>query len=118
MAEKDRMAVSLAITGFTILSPEKRARELIRESIWDDIEEHIATGDYYRARAGIRFALRYHEGGNIFGFSEESYQALTEELAKVEHQIEITEAEAREQAAAGADTEPGLPEALDHGLTD
>jgi serine/threonine protein kinase len=102
MAEKDRMAVSLAITGFTILSPEKRARELIRESIWDDIEEHIANGDYYRARAGIRFALRYHEGGNIFGFSQESYEALTEELAKVEHQIEISEAEAREQAAAGA----------------
>jgi len=104
MAEKDRMAVSLAITGFTILSPEKRARELIRESIWDDIEEHIATGDYYRARAEIHFALRYHEGGNIFGFSEESYQALTEELAKVEREIEIAEASAREQAAAGADT--------------
>jgi len=100
MAEKDRMAVSLAITGFTLLSPEKRARELIRESIWDDIEEHIAVGDYYRARAGIRFALRYHEGGNLFGFSEESYEALKKELVKVEHQIEVGEEEAREMAEA------------------
>jgi serine/threonine protein kinase len=100
MAEKDRMAVSLAITGFTILSPEKRARELIRESIWDDIEEHITTGDYYRARAEIRFALRYHEGGNIFGFSEESYETLKKELEKVEHQIEVSEEEARKLAGA------------------
>jgi len=100
MAEKDRMAVSLAITGFTILSPEKRARELIRESIWDDIEEHIETGDYYRARAGILFALRYHEGGNIFGFSDESYEALKKELEKVEHQIEVSEEEARKLAGA------------------
>ena len=100
MAEKDRMAISLAITGFTILSPEERAREIIRKSISDDIAEHIAVGDYYRAREGIRFALRYHGGVNIFGFSQENFEALTEELAKVEHQIEAAEREAQETAEA------------------
>jgi len=106
MAEKDRMAISLAITGFTILSPEERARQIIRDSIWDDIEEHIVAGDYYRARESIRFALRYHEGVNMFGFSQENYEALTKELEKVESQIEVAEEHARDSAAA-ARIEPG-----------
>jgi serine/threonine protein kinase len=105
MSEKDRMAISMAITGFTLLSPEKRARTIIRDSIWDDIEEHIAVGDYYRARAGIRFALRYHDGNNLFDISQENYEALTEELARIELKIEVAEEEARALAdAARADT--------------
>jgi serine/threonine protein kinase len=96
MAEKDRMALSLAITGFTILSPEQRAREIVRQSIFDDIEEHLAVGDSYRARAGIRFALRYFEGGNIFGFSEEDHVLLQDKLTAVEREIEISERAANE----------------------
>ena len=92
------MALSLAITGFTILSPEQRAREVVRESIWEDIEEHIGVGDYYRARAGIQFAIRYSEEGNIFSFSEEDRALLDERLAQVEREIEITESAAREVA--------------------
>ncbi len=99
MAEKDRMAISLAITGFTILSPEQRAREVVRESIFEDIEEHIAAGDSYRARAGIRFALRYFEGGNLFGFSAEDNALLQEKLADVEREIENSERADREVAA-------------------
>jgi len=105
MFEKDRMAISMAITGFTLLSPEERARRIIRDSIWDDIEEHIAAGDYYRTRAGIRFALRYHDGNNLFDISQENYEALTEELARIELKIEGAEEEARALAdAARADT--------------
>jgi hypothetical protein len=104
MAEKDRMAISLAITGFTILSPEQRARQVVRESIFEDIEEHIAAGDFYRARAGINFALRYFSGGNLFDFSEEDHDLLLGKLAAVEHEIEIGERavqEAIDDAAAG-----------------
>ena len=102
MAEKDRMAISLAITGFTILSPEKRAREIVRQSIFDDIEEHVAVGDFYRARAGIQFALRYYQGGNIFSFSEEDHVLLREKLAAVEREIEIGELATYEAADAAA----------------
>jgi Arc/MetJ-type ribon-helix-helix transcriptional regulator len=91
MAEKDRMAIALAITGFTILSPEERARGIVRQSIFDDIEEHIAVGDYYRARAGIRFALRYLEDGNIFSFSENDRELLQDRLTQVEREIEKLE---------------------------
>jgi serine/threonine protein kinase len=101
MAEKDRMALALAITGFTILAPEKRAREIVRRSIFDAIEEHVAVGDFYRARAEIRFALRYQEGGNIFNFSEEDHALLGEKLAAVEREIAIGERAAR-QVAEGA----------------
>jgi len=102
MAEKDRMAISLAITGFTILSPEQRARQVVRESIFQDIEEHIAAGDFYRARAGINFALRYYEGGNLFEFSEEDSEFLREKLIAVEGEIETSERAALEAAGATA----------------
>jgi hypothetical protein len=105
MAEKDRMAISLAITGFTILSPEQRAREIVRQSIFDNIEEHIATGDFYRARAGVQFALRYFGGGNIFSFSEEDHDFLQEKLATVEREIEIGERTMHEPAAETNDGE-------------
>jgi len=97
MAEQERMAIGLAITGFTILSPEQRARGVVRDAIWQDIREHIAVGDFYRARAEIQFALRYSEESNLFGFSEENYEALRKELAEVENEIE-----ARERAPAAA----------------
>ena len=100
MAEKDRMAISLAITGFTILSPEQRARQVVRESIFEDIEEHFAAGDYYRARAGINFALRYYEGGNLFEFSEEDSEFLREKLIAIEGEIETSERVALEAADA------------------
>jgi serine/threonine protein kinase len=99
MVEKDRMAIALAITGFTILSPEERARGIVRQSIFDDIKEHTAVGDYYRARAGIRFALRYLEDGNIFSFSEEDREVLQDRLTEVEREIEKMERASQESAA-------------------
>ena len=102
MAEKDRMALALAITGFTILSPERRARQIVRQSIFDDIEEHTSNGDFYRARAEIRFALRYFEGGNLFGFSEEDHALLQEKLAAAEHEIEIGERAAHDATGTTA----------------
>ena len=100
MAEKDRMAIALAITGFTILSPEQRAREIVRQSIFEDIEEHISVHDYYRARAGVQFALRYYDGDNIFDFSEEDHDFLLEKLDVVEGEIEEIESAALESADA------------------
>ncbi len=91
MAEQERVAIGLAITGFTILSPESRARGVVQDAIWKDIREHIAVGDFYRARAEIQFALRYIEQGNLFGFSEADSEALEQELAKVEREIEAVE---------------------------
>jgi len=91
MAEQERMAIGLAITGFTILSPEQRARGVVRDAIWQDIHEYIVVGDFYRARAKIQFALRYSEESNLFRFSEEDYEALREELARVEREIEASE---------------------------
>ncbi len=99
MAEQERMAIGLAITGFTILSPESRARGVVRDAIWQDISEHIAVGNLYRARAEIQFALRYFEQGNLFGYSEDDHQALEEELVMVEREIEA--AERATAAAAG-----------------
>jgi len=106
MAETDRMALALAITGFTILSPEQRAREIVRQSIFEDIEEHIGIGDFYRARASVQFALRYFEGGNIFSFSEEDTEFLRQQLSLIEREIEDSERAAYEAVeTATADNE-------------
>jgi hypothetical protein len=74
----------------------------VRESIFEDIEEHMAAGDFYRARAGIDFALRYFAGGNLFDFSEEDHDLLLGKLATVEHEIEIGERAAHEASKAAA----------------
>jgi len=74
-----------------------------RQGILEDIEEHIAVGDYYRARAGINFALVYLEDGNIFSFSDEDRALLEHRLATVEREIEINERAAREAVEAAAD---------------
>ena len=86
--ESDRRNLALAITGFTILSPDERATKIVRDSMLDEIREHLETGDSFRARAEIQTALRYAEVGNTFGFSQEDHDLLLEKLAEVEHQIE------------------------------
>jgi hypothetical protein len=104
MAEQERMAIGLAITGFTILSPEQRARRVVRDGIWQGIHEHINVGDFYRARAEIQFALRYFEERNLFEFSDEDREALEEELEKVETEIEAIERSTRaESRTAGGE---------------
>jgi serine/threonine protein kinase len=107
MAEKDRMALALAITGFTFLSPEQRAREIVRQGIFEDIDEHISVGDFYRARAAIRFALSYYEGANLFSFSEAEHGHLMEQLARVEREIEVAEHVAEEAIEATRDSNGG-----------
>ena len=84
----DRRNLALAVTGFTILSPDERATKIVRDSMLDKIREHLETGDSFRARAEIQTALRYSEVGNTFGFSQEDHDLLLEKLAEVEHQIE------------------------------
>jgi len=91
VAEQEKMAVGLAITGFTLLAPDKRATNVVRQSILDGIRGHLAAGDYYRARAQIKFALRHFEASNIFGFSEKDHRLLQEELSVVEREIEAAE---------------------------
>ena len=91
MGQKEKLTIALAITGFTILSPEQRARRIVRESILNDIREHVEVGDYFRARAGINLALRFSEKDNIFAFSEEENELLQAELTEIERKIEAAE---------------------------
>ncbi len=91
MEEKEKLTIALAITGFTIFSPEQRARRIVRESILNGIQEHVEVGDYFRARAGINFALRFSEEDNVFAFSEEEYEFLQAELAEIERKIAAEE---------------------------
>jgi tRNA A-37 threonylcarbamoyl transferase component Bud32 len=91
--EDNRMALGLAITGFTILSPEERARSIVRDSMLGDIEEHLEVGDFYRARVGIQSALAFSDEANIFNFSGEEVVELERMLAEVEREITAYEAQ-------------------------
>ncbi len=91
MAEEERMALALAITGFTLDSSDNRARAIVRRSIQDNIQDHMEIRDYPRAKAEIEFAMRWFEGGNIFSFTEEDYRELAEQMTRVEAIIEASE---------------------------
>jgi hypothetical protein len=91
VAEQERMAVGLAVTGFTLLAPDRRATAVVRDSILDQVHTHLRTGDYYRARAHIESALRHFEGRNVFGFSDDDFELLQQELAEVEREIAVAE---------------------------
>jgi len=84
VALDERRSYALAITGFTVLSPDERSIAILRQSTLDEIRTAIDRGDIFRARARIRSAMRMYEEGNLFDFDEADYELLRAELAEVE----------------------------------
>jgi len=84
VAEDERRSYALAITGFTVLSPDERSIAILRQSTLDEIRTAIDLGDFFRARARIRSAMRMYEEGNLFDFDAADYELLRTELAEVE----------------------------------
>jgi hypothetical protein len=68
--------------------------------MWDDIEDHLATGDLYRARAHLESALGYYQASNILGFSEHDHRRLETTLANVEQRIAEHERSVENQGAS------------------
>jgi len=105
VAVDERRSIALAITGFTILSPDLRAVAIVRESILEGIRTSIEAGDYHRARAEINVALRNVDKRNIFGFSDAEHELLRQELENAEGKIEDAE-RAQRPAAATPESPP------------
>ncbi len=87
-AEEAKIAVAMAITGFTIFSPDQQAVEIIRDSLLDTVRGHVKAGNLEHAVAQIELALDFSEGENLFGFSEHDVGTLREELRKIKVEIE------------------------------
>jgi serine/threonine protein kinase len=87
VAQDERRSYALAITGFTVLSPDQRSIAILRQSTLDEIRTAIDLGDFFRARARIRSAMRMYEEGNLFDFDEADYDLLRTELREVEDLI-------------------------------
>ncbi len=87
VAEDERRSYALAITGFTVLSPDERAIAILRQSFFDEIQTSIEMGDLFRARARLRSTRRMYEEGNLFEFDEADYGLMRAELEKVEKRI-------------------------------
>ena len=98
--ENERKTVAIAITGYTILSPDDRAISIIRETTLKEIADLVQGGDYPRARAEIQVALRGALGRNVFEFSDEEISLLQSKLAVVEGELDSLE------EAATSDTTP------------
>ena len=88
VAEDERRSYALAVTGFTILSPDDRAITILRQSLLDEIHTLIENEDFLRARARIHGALRNYEKGNLVEFSATDYELLRTELEDTERKIE------------------------------
>ncbi len=102
VSEDERRSVALATTGFTILSPDQRAIAILHQSTLDEIQNSIELGDFFRARARIRGAMRMYEAGNLFEFDEADYMLLRIELEKIEATIEAARLDS---PATGRETE-------------
>ncbi len=87
-AEKAKVAVAMAITGFTIFSPDQQALEIIREGLLDSVRDHVKAGNLEHVIAQIELALDFSRGQNLFGFSENEVGTLREELRKIKAEIE------------------------------
>ncbi len=87
-AEEAKIAVAMAITGFTIFSPEKRALEIIREGLLHTVKDHVKAGNLEHAVAQIELALDFSGGQNLFGFSENEVGTLREDLKEIKAEIE------------------------------
>jgi len=86
--EEAKVAVAMAITGFTIFSPEKRALDIIREGLLDTVRDHVRAGNLEHAVAQIELALDFSGGQNLFGFSENDVGTLREDLREIKAEIE------------------------------
>ncbi len=82
-----RLATAMAITGFTIFSPEDRARRIVRESLYEKVGQHLEAGDLQRARAQVELGLRFYEKRNIFAFSDEEHEGLRRKLEEIDARI-------------------------------
>ena len=100
VAESERRSYALAVTGFTVLSPDDRAIAILRQSTLEEIRTAIEAGDLFAARARIRSSMKVYDEGNLFDLDEADYALLQNELEKVEDSIE----------AASLETHPAVPE--------
>lgn len=87
-AEEAKIAVAMAITGFTIFSPDQRALEIIRGGLLESVRDHVKAGNLEHAVAQIELALDFSGGQNLFGFSENEVGTLREELRKIKTEVE------------------------------
>jgi len=87
VAEDERRSYALAITGFTVLSPDQRSIAILRQSTLDEIRTAIDLGNLFEARARIQSAMKMYEEGNLFDFDEADYELLRTDLTQVEKLI-------------------------------
>ncbi|MEN8165612.1 MAG: hypothetical protein ABFS37_15905 [Acidobacteriota bacterium] len=87
-AEEAKTSLAMAITGFTIFSPDQRAQDIVRASLLDTVQDHVMAGHLEHAVAQIELALDFSKGKNLFGFSEDEIGTLREELRKIKVEIE------------------------------
>jgi len=80
-----------AIMGYTIFSPEARAREITRNAYLSSISDALEVGDYIHARVQINYALADVSDQNFMDFKETQIAWLNERLAEVERAIEDEE---------------------------
>jgi hypothetical protein len=107
VAEDERRSYALAVTGFTVLSPDDRAIAILRQSALDEIRTLIEVEDLYRARATIRGALRNYEDGNLFELSPADHDLLLTQLAETERKIEDAERPPQPSAPGPAPADEG-----------
>ncbi len=77
-------SLAIAVLGFTMLAPDSRAEQVLREDLLDGIERHLAAGEHDRAEVMLRFALITAEGNNILELTPAEVGRLRARLMALE----------------------------------
>jgi hypothetical protein len=80
-------SLATAITGFTLFSPDERARAILRQDWFGRIDLLLEEGRHVAAKAHIERLLLSYERRNFFGLTESDAAELQAALAEIEQAL-------------------------------
>jgi hypothetical protein len=78
------LSMAAAVAGFTIYSPDERARQILRDETVREIEYLVDSGHLARARVKLAYAVRMAEARNPLDLSRDEIHWLRRTASEVE----------------------------------
>lgn len=76
-------AMATAVTGFTVLHPDDKARAILRERSLAKIDEAMRGGRWFEARLRVENLLTQASAANVLGWKPDEIASLGEKLGEI-----------------------------------
>jgi len=87
LVHSDIRSLATAIIGFTFLSPDARAQQILHDDFLAEVRFYLEHGDDYRAQVALTQALDTYRQRNPLGFTEEDFAWLAARKAEVDMRV-------------------------------